>query len=1007
MPGATVQVNDRVLVRDRPWRVQRLQAVGGSSAVVELEALDGEEPAFLTVLLTPDAPLEDMAPLPSEDLSFDLRQLDSFAAWAAAHRILAATLVRETGILSGARFGRVAVEAYQLAPVLRVLSKPRPSLLIADDVGLGKTIEAGLVLLELMARGRADRVLVVTPPGLMEQWRQELFEKFGLEFRIIGNASDLAAAQTELPAGVSPWEALPRVITSVDFIKKETVRHRALRRRWDLVIVDEAHALAESGTPDNPYRTQRTRLGQALRDCSRGLLLLTATPHNGYQHAFRSLLELIEPTQATLHGTPEDRQRRLESACIRRMKAQIKRRRPDGTEERVFPPRTVAGIPVADLVEADRELLHKVASYCSRVAREAAGSEEAELIGFAMQIVKKRALSSRAALARTLEHRLEALQREEARETPPEPAELRDYRADIPLTEAASERTATRILRSAIPADERRRRAEIRAIRDIQRLLRQTGDRDPKIEALMRVLGRLSREHPAEKVIVFTEYRDTLEAIRTHLEANPEWSGRCVVLTGGLSRRQRLRRQEEFAEPQVRILLATDAASEGLNLQHHCRRVIHFELPWNPNRLEQRNGRVDRYGQSRPPVIQYLYYPDSPEDDVLATLVQKIEQMARDRVSTPDVLGVLAGKGELEAGLVDLDPAAPDVAARKEALVRLFEDRTREFVRHVQPLLALPEGTEERDRILELLDTAEPLFGDDRELEEVALRLLGRGATPDPTREGVYRIEVPLACRGPGVMPVYKAATFRRSVATRYRADEVEYLTPLHPLGRALATDARRRLAQVYPSARGLPPRRLAGRLVDAGEPPSLLVTFLAAVEGGGGLREERMVGVRVSTDGEVLGDPEENLSFLVTDKPGEVRRERLEALFAGCFDRLYELAQAEAARWVRERAEELRRRRAEQGQLLLRELEVDVADRLREIEDEERRARGLVESSGQLRLFAPEGSGPSGFEARRAAVDTCRQKRLEEIAAFKRVADPAPPRPLGALFLVPGEDGP
>lgn len=1007
MPGATVQLNDRVLVRDRPWRVQKVQPVNGGSAVVELVALDGEEPASLTVLLTPDAPLEDIVPLPSEDLSFDLRQLDSFAAWAAAHRILAPTLVRETGLLSGARFGRVAVEAYQLAPVLRVLSKPRPSLLIADDVGLGKTIEAGLVLLELMARGRANRVLVVTPPGLMQQWRQELFEKFGLEFRIIGNASDLAAAQAELPAGVSPWEALPRVITSVDYIKKETVSRRALRRRWDLVIVDEAHALAESGTPDNPYRTQRTRLGQELRDGSRGLLLLTATPHNGYQHAFRSLLELIEPTQATLHGTAADRQRRLESARIRRMKAQIRRRRPDGTEESVFPPRTVEGIPVSDLTEADRQLLHRVASYCSRVAREAAGSEEAELIGFAMQIVKKRALSSRAALARTLEHRLEALESEEARETPPDPAELRDYQADLPLTETASERTAARILRSAIPADERRRQAEIRAIREIQRLLRRAGGRDPKIEALIRELQGVFREDRAERVIVFTEYRDTLEAIGARLEKEAELAGRYVVMTGGLTRRQRLRRQEEFARPGIRVLLATDAASEGLNLQHHCRRIVHFELPWNPNRLEQRNGRVDRYGQTRPPIIRYLYYPDSPEDDVLASLVQKIERMARDRVSTPDILGVLVGKGEVEAGLVRLDPAAQDVSSQKEAIVRLFEDRTRDFVRHVQPLLATADGTGETERLLELLDTAEPLLADDRDLEEAALRLLGRSATPDPTREGVYRIEVPLAYRSDGVQSVYKAATFQRSVATRYRADEVEYLTPLHPLVRALAADARRRLAQVYPSARGLPPRRLAARLVDADEPPSLLFTFLAIVEGGGGLREERMVGVRVSTDGEVFGDPEENLRFLVTDRPGEVPRERLEALFAGCFDRLYELARAEAARWVRGRVEELRRRRAEQGQILRRDLEVDVADRLREIEDEERRARGLVESSGQLRLFSPDGGGGGGFDTRRAVVEAYREKRLEEIAAFERVDDPAVPRPLGALFLVPGEDGP
>lgn len=996
MSTTAIETNSRVLVRDRPWVVREVAKVTNGRRLLTLEALDDEEPVLLSVSVPPEKPQL----LPTEDLSFEPRQLDSLTSWSNSHRILAATLVRETGLLSGARFGRVALEAYQLAPTLRLLAKPRPSLLIADDVGLGKTIEAGLALLELMARGRVRRVLVVAPPGLLEQWRAELLEKFGLEFRIVGNASELAAAQEDLPAGVSPWDALPYVITSIDYLKKETVRNRALRKRWDLVIVDEAHALAESGTPQNPYRTQRTRLGRALREASRSLLLLTATPHNGYAHAFRSLVEVVEPTLATFSGSPEDLRRRVETAMVRRMKRQI-RRRVDGAEVPVFPPRTVEGLPVR-LSGEERKILEKVSSYCSRTARQAEGTDEAELVGFAMQIVKKRALSSRRALLTTLEHRLEALAKAEAREEPPAPSELRDYQADLPLTESQGERTARRILRSAIPKDERRRRSEVQALKSIRSLLKKLPDRDPKIEALLAELERVFADDPAEKVIVFTEYRDTLEAIRARIDADPDLADHYVILHGGLTRGQRLRRQERFARPETRVLLATDAASEGLNLQHHCRRVIHVELPWNPNRLEQRNGRVDRYGQTREPVIRYLYYPDSPEDDVLSRLVEKIEQMAADRVSTPDVLGLIQGQEDIRQELVRLDPEAHDIESRKQRLVRTFEDRTEQFVRDLQPLLVAGGGSEdELRRILDVLNTSEPLLPDDEALEKLVVGMLGaKAATPMPNREGIYRIEVPWAYRGPGVEAVYPAATFRRSVAARTRPEEVEYITPLHPLVRALAADARRRLLQVYPNVRGLPPRRLAARRVPGSQVSSALFTWLGRIEGGGGLLEEHLLAIRVGLDGGILGTPEENLRWLEPDAPGEVSQEALRSLFEGRFEALREAARAEAERWFARRAEALRTHRRRQAELLRQDLERDVADRLREIDEEERHARGMIESTEQRRLFAEREA--YGFAARREAVSTYREQRSAEIAEFEQVADPLPPRPLGALFLVP-----
>ena len=996
----SVAPGDRVAIRDRPWRIARVQGLASDRAALEVEALDGFEPRRLWVV----SPPEEIALLGSEVPELNVSGFDSLRAWSRLHRIIAATAVRETGVLSGARFGRVQIEAYQLAPALRLLAKPRPSLLVADDVGLGKTIEAGLALLELMARGRASRVLIVSPPGLLDQWRDELREKFGLDFSLIENATGLGRVQSDLPAGVSPWDALPRVLTSIDYLKKETVRSRALRKRWDLILVDEAHALAESGTPRNPYRTQRTRLGAALRDATRGLILLTATPHNGYAHSFRSLLELVEPTAAALAGDEGQIRRRVGSAMIRRMKSQIHRRTADNREEEVFPPRTVRGISVAENDSEDAELLREIGSYCSHTARNARGEENEDLVTFAMQIVKKRALSSRSALETTLNHRIEALRKEEARETPPPAAELRDLQADLPLGEVAAERTIRRLLRSAIPKEERRRKTEIRTLNQIRRRLRKLTGPDPKVETLFGQLDAIFCEDPSEKTIVFTEYRDTLDALRERLDVTPEFAGRYVTLTGGRTRRQRLRALAAFEDPTTRILLATDAASEGLNLQRTCRRIIHFELPWNPNRLEQRNGRVDRYGQSRPPIIGYLFYPASPEEDVLHQLVEKIERMHDDRVSTPDILGILAGAGEIERGLVALDPTAADLDTAKRSLVRHFDDRTREFARSVQPLLAVGEGVVEEHRwLLDRLGAAEPPLTDEHQLEELLRGLLGSSAFQTTGEEHVFRVAVPLAYRGPGVAAIYPAATFRRSVAVWRKTDEVEYLTPLHPLVREVAMEARRKLVQVYAETRGLPLRRSAARRIENGS-PSAIFTFLAAIQGEAGLLEEHVLAVRVNLDGAVAGTPEQALA-LVSDSAhaGEVRPEEVITIFQGSFPDLCEVATAAARQRLSVRVRVIRERRVEQATTLRADLERDLVDRLREISEEENRARGLVdEVSGQRSLFADEGRAAYGFAARRAAAETQAEARREEIALFERVGEPAALRPMGVLFLLP-----
>jgi superfamily II DNA or RNA helicase len=988
----TIAVGDRVAARDRPWRVQGVEQLGPGRHLLKLLPAGGDGGSPLTVVTPP----ERVTPLPPEELRFDPAELGPIGPWLTAHKALALTATKDDA-LGGARYGRVVLEAYQVAPVLRVLAKPRPRLLIADDVGLGKTIEAGLCLLELMYRRRADRILVAVPPGLIPQWEEELKERFGLEFKVIENAAGLAREQTTLTAGLSPWE-LPRarIITSMDYLKKDEVRRRALARPWDLVIVDEAHALSESGSPNNPYRTRRTRLGEELREYSRGLLLLTATPHNGYPHSFRSLIELVEPTSATLTG--EGVRDRIERAMVRRMKRQIVHR-VNGEWKPAFLPRTVEPIAIAVDPEA-AQLFDLISAYCSRAVKDAAGEEDAELVSFAMQIVKKRAASSRLALGRTLEHRLQALKKEEERAEKPEPAELRDYQADLPMPDAQAERVARKILRSAIPKDERRRKAEIKKITEIQRLLKTLPDPDPKVAALVDHLRGVLTQDPTAKVIVFTEYLDTLEAIKTGLDLAGEPLARThVELRGGLSIQQRQNVQRRFEDPDVRVLLATDAASEGLNLQRHCHRMVHFELPWNPNRLEQRNGRIDRYGQTEPPEIRYLYYPSSPEDDVLARLVKKIEEMATARVSTPDVLGVMAGM-ELDDRLAKLESG--DEGA-KTTLLRDFEDRTGEFVGEVQPfLLPADDPMAEIEAGQHTLDRAEPLLPDDLDLERLLEALLGPGGFSPNGKEGVYRVTVPRRYRGPDVRERYDRATTRRSIAATEPADALEYLTPLHPLVQTIAADARRRLLQVYPDDRGLPPKRLAARRLAADHPPAVLFTFRGEIQGAEGLIEEQILPVRVGLDGTVAADLAADLALLSDgSSPGEVPQQALEA-FRDQFDALLEAASQEAARRLRDRAREIRSRRERQAEELRADAGAYTRDRLKELDDEEARARGQVEDRGQVRLWAGDEPKRYTVSAKRSMVETYYQQRVEEIDLYAKVLDPEPPQPVAALFLVP-----
>lgn len=511
----------------------------------------------------------------------------------------------------------ITIEDYQLDPVVRAIQMPRANLLIADDVGLGKTIEAGLVVQELILRHRVRSVLIVCPSALQIQWRDQMRDKFGLAFRIV---------DTELMRGlrrsrglhVNPWTHFPRLITSVDFLKRERPM-RLFReilpgpdepsypRTFDLLIVDEAHNVAPSGRGKYATDSLRTLAIRTLAPHFEHRLFLSATPHNGYPESFTALLELLDPQRFARGVAPE--RRSLLAVMVRRMKSELPPRW-DGTPR--FPPRTLEAIEVAYTPEEVR--VHQVLRHYTQLRLKGASDQTEQVASeFVLTLLKKRLFSSPEAFARTLAQHTQSLETARTRGARPtrtpvgllrtqlEQADEEfgdDEVADTTLDDTLD--TATRLFRELTP-EERVLLDELRAWAEDAR-----GRPDQKTHELIRWLKAQlltsDGQWTTERVIIFTEYRDTQRWLLQMLTSAGLGGGeRLMSLYGGMPTDQRERIKAAFqAHPDVapvRILLATDAASEGIDLQNHCSRLIHIEIPWNPNRMEQRNGRVDRHGQ--------------------------------------------------------------------------------------------------------------------------------------------------------------------------------------------------------------------------------------------------------------------------------------------------------------------------------------------------------------------------------------------------------------------------
>ncbi|NKZ02879.1 DISARM system SNF2-like helicase DrmD [Actinomadura latina] len=576
----------------------------------------------------------------------------------------------------------VAIEDYQLEPVARALDAPRVNLLLADDVGLGKTIEAGLVAQELLLRQRGRKILIVCPAGLTVKWRDEMAEKFGLDFTIIDSARCAEVRRTHGSAA-NPFEVYPHAIVSLPWLrgaKAQRLLDEVLPaggptypRTFDLLILDEAHHVAPAA-PKQIYAidSQQTKLIRRLAQHFTHRLFLSATPHNGYQASFTALLEILDDQRFARGVKPDDSA--VRDTVVRRLKSQII----EGGSPR-FKERDAREIPVA-YPDDEREihrLLQEFAQARRRRLNQTRGRKAADLVTL---LLKKRLFSSPAAFAHTVAAYMETLRSKSRHGLPPEDEWLEDFFDDVAtLDDESLDEAESDALTLTTPLVETRD--------DELALLQRMHDwaaaheAQPDAKALklieyLKSVCRPGRDWTNERVIVFTEYRDTKDWLRELLRAQGLGGDRVAELDGAMNtddrEKLRLAFQKAPHEHPVRILLATDAASEGIDLQNHCHRLVNYDIPFNPNKLEQRIGRIDRYGQKETPEIRHFVGTgwdkavDSYEADLefLSRVAKKVVQQKEDLGSVNPVLAD-AVQRRLLGEQVDVD-AETARAAKKE-----------------------------------------------------------------------------------------------------------------------------------------------------------------------------------------------------------------------------------------------------------------------------------------------------------------------------------------------------
>ena len=705
----------------------------------------------------------------------------------------------------GLSISRVDPLPHQLEAVYDYLLKlARVRFLLADDAGAGKTIMAGLLIRELELRGLAERILIVCPANLSFQWQRELKEKFDEKFLVLkgGDIRD--------QFGVNQWLEQKKIITSLDLAKRKEILPGLKQVHWDLVIVDEAHRMSAA---DETHKSLRYKLGELLRDTSDHLLLLTATPHKGDPLNFSLFLQLLDvDAYADVRSIREAMDRRRAPFYLRRTKEAMvyfPERRADGTwvAEKIFTKRIPHTVEF-QIDGAEFELYRDVTRLVKQQSTKAAAQGDdprARAVGFLMSLYQRRLASSAYAMRHSLENRAKRLEeglkraQDLARLGPPDlpdPEELEE------MEESERERLEEMLEAITLAGNAEQVREEVRELRQLADQAQAVEDSgtEAKLSKLKELLQQEGFfDHPEKRLLIFTEFKDTLDYLMDRLKS---WGFRVGCIHGGMkpgSRDEpgtRLFAEQQFREGAIQILVATEAAGEGINLQV-CNILFNYDIPWNPNRLEQRMGRIHRYGQRKNCLIFNFVATNTIEGRVLQRLLEKLQEIrdALDDDAVFNVVGEVLPSAHVERVLRDYYAGRLGDADLEERLLRNVDEG--QFRAICQNAL---EGLASKKLNLEMLIERRARAQERRVVPETIARFIRDAADFVPiTLKTFPRLphtfepgRTPSVLRRYESGPTWKlpalAAKYPRCSTDRETAEtnNLEWVTPGHPLFEAI-----------------------------------------------------------------------------------------------------------------------------------------------------------------------------------------------------------------------------